>query len=51
MIGPTHAHGGTLDILMTDVLDLVQVAVLATLGSSDHSSPSIAILMAQAIPN
>ena len=51
MIGPTHAHGGTLDILMTDVPDLVRVAVLATLGSLDHSSLSIAILIAQAIPN
>ena len=51
VIGPTHARGGTLDLLMTDVPDLVQVAVVAPLGISDHSSLSIAILMAQAIPN
>ena len=51
MIGPTHARGGTLDPLMTDVLDLVWVAVVAPLGSSDHSSLSIAISMAQAIHN
>ena len=51
MIGPTHAHGGTLDLLMTDVPDLVREAVVAPLGSSDHSSLSIAIFMAQAIPN
>ena len=38
MIGPTHARGGTLDLLMTDVHDLVRVAVVAPLGSSDHSS-------------
>ena len=51
VIGPTHARGGTLDLLMTDVPDQVLVAVVAPLGGSDHSSLSIAILMAQAIPN
>ena len=51
VIGPTHARGGTIDLLMTDVLDLVRVAVVAPLGSSDHSSLSIAISMAQSIPN
>ena len=51
VIGPTHAPGGTLDLLMTDVRDLVRVAVVAPLGRSDHSSLSIAISMAQAIPN
>ena len=49
--GPTHARGGTLDLLMTDVPDLVRVAVVAPLGNSDHSSLSIAISIAQAIPN
>ena len=48
--GPTHARGGTLDLLITDVPDLVW-AVVAPLGSSDHSSLSIAISMAQAIIN
>ena len=51
VIGPTHARGGTLNLLMTDVPDLVRVAVVAQLGSSDHSTLSIAISMAQAIPN
>ena len=51
VIGPTHALGGTLDLLITDVSDLVRVAVVAPLGRSDHSSLSIAISMAQAIPN
>ena len=51
VIGPTHAHGRTLELLMTDVPDLVWVAVVAPLGSSNHSSLSIAISMAQAIPN
>ena len=51
VIGPTHACGGTLDLLMTDVPDIGRVAVVAPLGRSDHSSLSIAISMAQAIPN
>ena len=50
MIGPTHAHGGTLGFLMTDVPGLVWVAVVAQLGRTDHSSLSITISMAQAIP-
>ena len=36
VIGPTHARVGTLNLLMTDVPDLVRVAVVAPLGSSDH---------------
>ena len=36
---------------MTDVPDLVWVAVVSPLGSSDHSSFSAAISMAQAISN
>ena len=51
VIGPTHARGGTLDLLVTDVPDLVRVAVVAPLGRSDHSSLSIPISMAQAISN
>ena len=50
VIGSTHARGGTLDLLMTDVPDLVRVAVVAPQGSSDHSSLSIAISMAQVFP-
>ena len=48
---PTHARSGTLDLLMTDVPDLVQVAVVAPIGNSDHSSLSALISMAQAVPN
>ena len=51
VIGQTYARGGTFDLLMTAVPDLVWVAVVAPLGSSDHSSLSIAIAMALAIPN
>ena len=51
VVSPTHACGGTLDLLMTDVLDLVRVAVVAPIDNSDYSSLSAVILMAQAIPN
>ena len=50
VVGPTHARGGALDFLMTDVPDLVRVAVVAPIGNSDHSSLSAVILMAQAVP-
>ena len=51
LVGITHAHGGTLDLLMTDVPDLVWVAVVAPIGNLDHSSMSAVISMAQAVPN
>ena len=43
VVGPTHARGRTLDLLMTDVPDLVRAAVVAPTGNSDHSSPSAVI--------
>ena len=49
VVGRTHARGGTLDLLMTDVPDLIRVAVVAQIGNSDHSSLSAVILMAQAV--
>ena len=45
------ACGGTLDLLMTDVPDLVRVSVVAPIGNSDHSSLSAVISMVQAVPN
>ena len=50
VVGATHTRGGTLD-LMTDVPDLVRVAVVSPIGNSDHSSLSAVISMAQAVPN
>ena len=50
-VGPTHARGGTLDLLMTDVSDLVWAAIVVPIGNSDHSSLSEVISMAQAVPN
>ena len=51
IVGPTHARGRTLDLLMTDVPDIVRVAVVAPIGNSDHSSLSAVISMARAVPN
>ena len=36
---------------MTDVSDLILVAVVSTLGNSGHSSLSAVISLAQAVPN
>ena len=51
VVGPTHARCGTLVLLMTDVPDLVRVAIIAPIGNSDHSSLSAVISMAEAVPN
>ena len=51
IVGPTHARGGPLGLLMTDVPDLVRVSVVAPIGNSDHSSLSAVISTAQAVPN
>ena len=48
VVGPTHARGGTLDLLMTDVPCLVQVAVVAPIGNSDHSSLSAVVFIRSA---
>ena len=51
VVGPTHARGGTLDLRMADVPDLIWDAVVAPIGNSDHSTLSAVISMAQAVPN
>ena len=51
VVGPTHARGGTLDLQMTDVPDLVRVAVIAQIGNLIHFSQSAVISIAQADPN
>ena len=43
VVNPTHVGGGTLDLSITDVPDLVRVAVVGPTGSSDHSSLSAVI--------
>ena len=51
LLAQPHARGGKLDLLMTDVPDIVRVAVVAPIGNSDYSSLSAVISMAQAVPN
>ena len=43
VVGPNHARGGTLDLQMTDIPDLIWVAAVAPIGNSDHSSLSAVI--------
>ena len=50
-VGPTHARGGILDLLMTDIPELVRVAVVPPLGNTDHSSLLAVILMAHDVIN
>ena len=49
--GPTHARGGTHDLLMTDVPDQVLVAVVAPIGNTDHYSLPAVISIALAVSN
>ena len=51
VVEATHARGGTLDLLITDVPGLVRVAVVAHIGNLDHSYLSAVISMALAVPN
>ena len=51
VVGSTHARGGTLDLLTTDVPDLVEAGVISPIGNSDQSSLSAVISMVQAVPN
>ena len=44
VVCPTHARDGTLDLLMTDVIDLVWVGIVAPIGNSDHSSQAVSNL-------
>ena len=46
VVGPTHARDGTLDLLMTDVPELVRVSIVAHIGNTYHSSLSAVISIA-----
>ena len=43
VVSPTHARGGILDLLMTNVPDLIRVGVVAPICNSDHSTLSAVI--------
>ena len=51
VVRPLQACGGTLDIPITDVPDLVRFSVVTAIGNSDLSSLSAVISMLHAVPN
>ena len=51
VVGTIHERGGTLDLLMIFVPDLVLLAIATTIGNSDHSARSAVVSMAQAVPH
>ena len=51
VVASTHARGETFDFLMTDVHDLVRVAIVESICNSDHLSLSVVISMAYAVLN
>ena len=50
-VGPTHARGRTIDLLMTDVPDRVRVTVEEPILNSEHSYMSAVISMVQVVSN
>ena len=45
--GPTHTAGNRLDLVLTDVPDIVNVEICAPVGSSDHSSLKVSLELRQ----
>ena len=48
--GPTHIAGNRLDLVMTDVHDIVDVVVGTPLGTSDHCFVSFVFRVEQSVP-
>ena len=51
VVSLTNTCGGTLDLWMNDVPDLVWVAVVSPLGNLNYSFLSVVTSMVQAVPN
>ena len=49
MRGPTHVAGNRLDLVMTDVLDVVDVVVGTPIGTSDHCFVSFVLRVEQSV--
>ena len=47
---PTHIAGNRLDLVMTDVIDLVDVVVGIPMGTSDHCNVSCVLCVEQSVP-
>ena len=50
MSGPTHIAGNRLDLVMTDVPDILDVVVGAPFGTSDHCFVSYGLRVEQSVP-
>ena len=50
MRGPTHIAGNRLNLVMTDVPDIVDVVVGTPLGTSDHCFVSFVLRVEQSVP-
>ena len=48
---PTHFDGGVLDLLLTDIYDLVEIRVDSSVGTSDHSTIIMDVVLEQPIPH
>ena len=48
---PTHIDGGVLDVMLTDVPDLIEVRVGSSVGTSDHSAVFIDVMLDKLIPH
>ena len=48
--GPTHIAGNRLDLVMTDVTDIVDVVVGTSLGTLDHCFVSCVLRVEQSVP-
>ena len=48
--GPTHIAGNRLDLVMTDVPDIVDVVVGTPLGTSEHCFCSCVLRVEQSVP-
>ena len=47
----THVNGGLLDLVMTDVPDVIGIRVDSAIGTSDHSAVFIDVVLDQPIPH
>ena len=48
--GPTHIAGGRLDLVLTDVPDLVKVSTHCSIGTSDHSHLRVVVTLNKRVP-
>ena len=47
---PTHIAGGRLDLVLTDVQDLVRVSTHCLIGTSDHFHLQVVVMLNERVP-